>query len=191
MTFTKKSTKITDQYKDIKSYGRKRSNILVLFSTITWAPTINARVVLAYPALKWLYPLIAPNSKLKKDIKITVYKTCVRPIVTYGHQIWATAPRTYILKTQRTQNIFLRIIFNGPRDTKTTTSLKLAKILTIKQFIYESVSRTYNHTHTNLLISNTGKYDINEIPLKIKIRLPKHATQWLLLQAKLQLLYSR
>ena len=87
------------------------------------------------------------------------------------------APKSYILKTQRMQNKFLRIILNKPRDTKITTLRKLAKIPTIKQYIKEFVSRTYNLTHTNLLISSTRNYEVNEIPLKIKIRLPKHVTQ--------------
>ena len=144
---------------------------------ITWAPAINARTLLAYSALKKVYPLIARNNKLKQDIKITLYKICVRPVLIYGHQIWTAATKTHILKIQRIQNKFLRIILNKPRDTKIDTLHKIAKIQTIKQFIKESVFRAYNHDHQNSLISNTGKYNVDEIPIKIKIRFPKHATQ--------------
>ena len=56
-----------------------------LDSKITWAHGIDNRAKLAYPSLLRLYPFIARNSKLKTTIKITLYKTCIRPIITYGH----------------------------------------------------------------------------------------------------------
>ena len=75
------------------------------------------------------------------------------------------------------QNKFLRIILNKPRDTRILTLHKIARIPTVQEYIRESISRAYNYTHTNPLIAETGNYDINKIPLKIRVKLPKHMLQ--------------
>ena len=181
ITFSRKKTEITEciriQGQQIPWVDKVKYLGITLDKKISWAPAIKARVNLAYPALKRLYPLIAPNSKLKTEIKITLYKVCIRPIITYGHQIWAAAPKTHIAKVQRMQNRFLRIILNAPRDTRITTLHRKAKIPTIPEYIKESITRTYDNTHPNPLISRTGDYNVQSIPIKIRVRLPKHVLE--------------
>ena len=150
---------------------------LILDRKLTWTAAIDARTKLAYPALRRIYPLIAPNSTLNRRIKIILYKTCIRPIITYGHQVWAAARKTQILKVQRIQNKFLRIILNKTRRTKTDVLHKVADIPRIAEYIRESMQRAYNHQHHNPLIAATGDYNIKQIPLKIKVKLPKHAAE--------------
>lgn len=68
-------------------------------STRQQTPAIEKRATLAYPALKRIYPLIAKNSKLKRQLKIIFYLICIRPVITYDHQVWAAAATTHLLKT--------------------------------------------------------------------------------------------
>ena len=99
---------------------------------------------------------------------------CVRPIITYGHQIWAAAAKSHISKIRRIQNKFLRIILDKPYDTPIRVLHEIANIQTIQDYIANSLKTAYHTEHQNPLISQTGNY-INNILLKIKKKLPKHA----------------
>ena len=181
ITFTRKRTEITIQatirghpipwVNQVKYLG------LILDKKLTWTSAIEARIKLAYPALRRMYPLIAPNSALNRRIKVNLYKICIRPIITYGHQVWAAAGNTQIHKVQKIQNKFLRIILNKTRRTKTDVLHKAADIPKITEFIKESMQRAYNHQHHNPLIAAIGDYNIEKIPLKVKVKLPKHAAE--------------
>lgn len=59
-----------------------------------------------------LYPLLAPNSKLSHINKNVIYKSIIRPIMTYGCPVWSGAARTHIKKLQIIQNKQLKLI-NG------------------------------------------------------------------------------
>ena len=109
-------------------------------------------------------------------MKKILYKTCIRPIITYGHQIWTAAAEKHINKIQIIQNKFLRIILNKPYFTPIKLLHESAKIPTIKKFIFDSLKKAYNPEHQNNFIRNTGNYDITAIPLKIRTKLPKHST---------------
>ena len=148
---------------------------VILDSKITWAPAIHKRTNFTHPTLIRLYPLISKNSKLKINIKINLYKTCVRPVITYEHQIWAAAAKNHINKVQKMQNKFLRIILNKPYDTPIKLLHQLANIPTIKNFIHNSTD-AYHPNHENHPIRTIGDYQIDKIPLKIRTKLPMHAT---------------
>ena len=181
ITFSRKHKEITDQViidgQKINWTPKVKYLGLTLDRRMSWAPAIIERARLGHPALRKLYPLISNKSSLNKELKLLLYKTCARPIILYGHQVWAAAAKTYIEVTQKTQNKFLRIILNKPRDTPIEELHKLANIQKIREYINESVNRTYNNAHDNPLISNTGNYEVRDIPLKIRIKLPKHATE--------------
>ena len=112
----------------------------ILDFKITGAADTNKRANLAYPALHRLIPLISKNSRLKIEIKLILYKICVIPIITYGHQIWAAAANTHINRIQKIQNKFLRIIFNKLYDSPIKSLHEIADIPFIKQYIHNSLS---------------------------------------------------
>lgn len=67
-----------------------------------------------------LYPLLNRKSKLNQKNKLLLYKMCIRPILTYGCQVWSTrCAKTYLKKPQIIQNKNLKIIFNLPRRYST------------------------------------------------------------------------
>lgn len=129
---------------------------------------------LAYSVLIRLYPLISKNNKLKTNVKIN--KAFVKLVITYRHQIWAAAAKNHINKIQKIQNKFLRIILNKPFDTPIKLLHQLANIPTIKDFIVNSIASAYHPNHENHLIRTTGNYQIDKIPMKIRTKLPMHAT---------------
>ena len=82
ITFSRKVSPLTTQIKiqghPIQWEPKVKYLGVVLDHKITWAPAIHARISLTYPLLKRIYSLIAPNSKLKSSIKITLYKTSIK-----------------------------------------------------------------------------------------------------------------
>lgn len=68
-----------------------------------------------------LYPLLNRKSQLNQKNKLLLYKMCIRPIMTYGCQVWSSRiAKTYMKKLQIIQNKNLKIIFNLPRRYPTT-----------------------------------------------------------------------
>ena len=68
-----------------------------------------------------LFPLLNRKSKLNRKNKLLLYKMCIRPIMTYGCQVWSTrCAKTYLKKLQIIQNKNLKVIFNLPRRYPTT-----------------------------------------------------------------------
>lgn len=62
-----------------------------------------------------LYPLLHKKSTLNYKNKMLLYKMCIRPILTYGSQVWySKAANTHKKKLQIIQNKNLKIIFNLP-----------------------------------------------------------------------------
>jgi hypothetical protein len=57
------------------------------------------------------------SERLSANIKLTLYKTLVRSIITSACPVWELAVNTYLLKFQRMQNKVLRTIGNFPRRT--------------------------------------------------------------------------
>lgn len=60
------------------------------------------------PPSKNLYQPLARGSKLSTKNKILLYKTTVRPILTYGVPAWSTTAKAYIRKLAACHNKVLR-----------------------------------------------------------------------------------
>lgn len=61
-----------------------------------------------------MYWLIGRKSKLTLENKVLIYKTILKPIWTYGIQLWGTASNSNIEILQRFQSKVLRNIVNAP-----------------------------------------------------------------------------
>ncbi|VVC46288.1 Hypothetical protein CINCED_3A020171 [Cinara cedri] len=84
------------------------------------------------------------HSRLK--IKVFMYKTLLKPLRTYGLQLWGTAKVSNINKVQQFQNIALRKITNAPTFISNYT---LNKDLSIKT-VSEETTRFYKNVHARL-----------------------------------------
>jgi len=61
-----------------------------------------------------LYSLFGRNSKLSLDNKLLLYKTVLRPMWTYGMEIWGSTKPSNSQRIQSMQSIILRSITNSP-----------------------------------------------------------------------------
>lgn len=81
---------------------------------LTWKKHIFAKrkqLGLKYSKLYWL---IGPRSKLSTENKLLVYKVILKPVWTYGVELWGTASSSNLEILQRFQSKTLRTITNAP-----------------------------------------------------------------------------
>lgn len=100
--------------------------------------------------------LIGYRSKLSLENKILIYKCILKPIWTYGIQLWGTASNTNIKLLQQFQSKVLRIITNAPTYV---TNERLHKDLNIKTVKEEISSQLMSYKlriddHPNPLAAN-------------------------------------
>ena len=113
---------------------------------------------------KKFYWLTSRRSNLSTHNKITLYKTVIKPVWTYGIQLWGTASNSNIEILQRFQSKTLRSLIDAPWYVINETIHRDLKIRTVKEEIYKFRSRyntTTNTTHwsPNYLTQRTRSAD--------------------------------
>lgn len=88
---------------------------LLLDRRLTFTQQISSILKRVYIVLSKLYPLLNRRSRLSTTNKLTIYKTILRPIMTYGGQIFHNISKTQYLRLQTTQNKLLRLLTNSDR----------------------------------------------------------------------------
>lgn len=81
---------------------------------LTWKKHIWTKRLQLGIKFRKMYWLIGKNSKLSLENKILLYKSILRPIWTYGIQLWGSAAKSNLEILQRFQNKVLRIILDAP-----------------------------------------------------------------------------
>ena len=128
---------------------------MTLDRRLTWKKHISEKSKQLREKLRKLYWLTGRRSKLNIQNKITLHKAVIKPVWTYGIQLWGTASNSDIEILQRFQSKTLRSLINASwYVTKETIHCDL-KIPTVKNEIYKSRSR-YNtrvNNHHNSLVT--------------------------------------
>ena len=116
---------------------------MTLDRRLTWKQHILDKSKQLRDKLKKFYGFIGRRSNLSTRNKITLYKTVIKPVWTYGIQLWGTASNSNIEILQRFQSKTLRSLLNAPWYVTNESIHGDLKILTVKDEIYKSRSR-YN-----------------------------------------------
>jgi hypothetical protein len=102
------------------------------------------------------------NKVTPVNIKLLIYKSLLKPIWTYGLQLWGNAKKSNLNNIQAFQNMTLTKIVNAPPYISNLTLHKDCNIITIhdgaKRFY-----RKFHHrlsTHSNPLIKNLSSLTI-------------------------------
>ena len=141
---------------------------MTLDRKLTWKQHITDKSKQLRDKLKKFYWLIGRRSNLSTQNKITLYKTEIKPVWTYGIQLWKTASNSNIEILQRFQSKTLRSLINAPWYVTNETIQRDLKISTVKEKIYKSRSR-YNakvNNHHNSLV--TQLLDTTDQILRLK-----------------------
>lgn len=140
---------------EIKYLGVTLDRRLTFGSHVT-AVTRRARQMMAA-----LSPMINRRSKLNPACKIKLYRTIVRPTMTYASAAWATTAKCHMNKLQVIQNRVLRMALDAPWFVRNTTIHDDTNMETIEAFIRRTATKILARAeeHPNPLIADTQKYD--------------------------------
>jgi hypothetical protein len=86
--------------------------------------------------LYWIIGRISPKSL---ESKVLLYKTIIKPIWTYGIELWGCASKSHIAKMQRSQSKIERMITDAPWYVTNQTLHDDLKVPFIKDVIQEKV----------------------------------------------------
>jgi hypothetical protein len=84
------------------------------------------------------------KSQLSVEYKLLVYKAILKPIWTYGVQLWGSASNSNIEILERFQSKMLRIITDAPRFLPNAVIKRDLKVLSVRQEV-----RNYSVTPTD------------------------------------------
>jgi len=141
---------------------------LTLDQRLTWAQHIRIKRLALNHRLRLLKPLLSNNNFTSIKTKLLIYKTLLKPLWTYGLQLWGNAKKTNILKIQTFQNIALRKIMNAPPYVSNHTLHTDTKLKTINDEAKTFYKRFHSklNNHPNEFIKNLATPTIPGNPLR-------------------------
>ncbi|KAH8304972.1 hypothetical protein KR018_005083 [Drosophila ironensis] len=135
---------------------------MTLDRRLTWKKHLERKRKLISDRVKQYYWLIGGRSKLRLQTKLLVYKAIIKPIWTYGIQLWGTTSKSNRAIIQRCQSKTLHIIAKAhPYHDNATIHKQLNIPWVHKEIVKRSTrysDRLSNHSNTlaiNLLDNST------------------------------------
>ena len=125
--------------------------------------------------LSTLYCVMKKNSPASFNSKLTLYKTNIRPILSYACPVFANCPKAHFNRLQIMQNKCLRMILSAPFYTRTADLHSDTKLPTIRSFVDKLTDNFYrkSDSHSNELISSLGWYTKNPPAFRVKHKMPR------------------
>lgn len=99
---------------------------------LTWGDHIKRKVAQGHQRLQLLYPILNKKSRINMRTSILIYKTILKPVVTYAAPVWLPAAHSHLKKLEIFQNKVLRIISKAPWFVKNKNILKDLKMEPVK-----------------------------------------------------------
>ncbi|KAL4111862.1 hypothetical protein QTP88_015739 [Uroleucon formosanum] len=134
---------------------------------LTWKPHIISKTRTLNDRFRLLRPLLT-SKHMKLSNKLLLYKLLLRPIWTYGIQLWGAAKISNINRIQRFQSKTLRTILKAPFYVSNHTlhsDLKIPFVPELAKTHYKRFNSRLAH-HKNPLISNLSSASIPGSPVK-------------------------
>ena len=114
---------------------------------LTWRKHITTKRKQLDLQLRKLYWILRRKSHLSLENKLFLYKAILKPIRTYGVQLWGTASKSIIDILERFQSIVLRIITDAPWYVSNTVIRRDLRVLPVRQEVKNYI--TYRHRLDN------------------------------------------
>lgn len=136
-----------------------------LDKSLTWKAHILAVKQKALISRRQLYPLLSSSSSLDLRTKRLLYTTILRPIITYGAAVWATASKTHFKTIETLQSKTLRIITGAPWYIRNVALRRDLQLPTLEDRIVSLASKTLltAASHHNPLLREALNYDPHNI----------------------------
>lgn len=95
---------------------------------LTFSTHITKTIEKSNKCFRALYPMLARRSRLSTINKSMIYTAVIRPIMSYGSPIWASAAHSHTHKLSIMQNKIIKTIYKLPFRTPTITVQRIAEI---------------------------------------------------------------
>ncbi|GBN67053.1 hypothetical protein AVEN_121719-1 [Araneus ventricosus] len=104
------------------------------------------------------------NSKLSLRNKLLLYKTLMRPIMSYASPVWGAAAKTHINKLETAQNKIARQITQVPWYVRNKQIQKELKLTPLLDYFRKLAIKFFNNidNSTNTTIAEIPRYDPSE-----------------------------
>lgn len=151
-----------------------------LDTKLNWTENISKLSVKGAKALNALNPVLNRRSCLSSETKLRIYRTLVRPCITYACPVWSSTCKTNINKLQVIQNKALKYAFQTPFCTNLQKLHRKIGLPRIDAYIYNLSEKFYLHknpTNKNPLIKNlckTRSTNLTFIDKYNRYKLPHH-----------------
>ena len=141
--------KLIPQNNEVKYLG------IHLDRRLTWRSHIWSKRKQLNLKFRKMYWLLGRNSQLTLENKILIYTSILKPIWTYGIELWGTSANSNIEIIERFQSKILRNIVNAPWFVPNNIIRNDLKIPTVKEEILTHYNRYYKRLfeHPNQLAS--------------------------------------
>jgi endonuclease/exonuclease/phosphatase family metal-dependent hydrolase len=131
-------------------------------------------------AFSQLYCLLKRNSGVTVDSKLRIYKSIIRPVVSYGCSIFINCAASHLNKIQVFQNKVLRYVLDINWDdfVSNVEVHGRANIPFMAEFFNKLTVNFYRRidSHKNSLINHLGQYDYSHLEFRLKHKLPRPVT---------------
>ena len=140
---------------------------------LTWKKHILTKRKALSVQFRKLYWLLARNSNLSLHNKLLLYKIIVKPVWSYGVELWGTAAKSNLDIVQRFQSKMLRTIANAPWFVTNSQLHRDLMVPTVKEEILGRI-KTYTRrleSHPNELACDL--MESSRVFKRIKRRAPQ------------------
>lgn len=110
---------------------------------LTFDRHIKDRVAKSHIAIKTLYPLLNRRSKVTLDNKLLIFKSILRPILTYGCPVYCSMANCHYNKLQIAQNICLRLALGYDRYARIEDMHVQTETPRIKDYVLKTAENFY------------------------------------------------
>jgi hypothetical protein len=148
---------------------------VILDSKLLMRQNIENNISKARKATGILFPLMKKFSSVPQREKINIYRSYIRPILTYACPVFANAAKTHIKKLQIAQNKNLRMALSARFRTRIHLLHKISNIPYIENFISKLTENFYKNSafSENRLVSRLGVYSHRTLFPRLKHKLPR------------------
>jgi uncharacterized protein YeeX (DUF496 family) len=119
-----------------------------------------------------IYWLLGRNSELSVHNKLTLYKQVIRPLWSYGIQLWGCANESNIQVIQRYQNKVLKCIVNAPRYVRNSGLHRDLGIETVTDIIAKFIKSHEKRLQDHITIEASRLLNVNNITRRLKRKKP-------------------
>lgn len=134
---------------------------VLLDKGLTFTPHVQSVRQKALQLRNALFPLLTKRSRLSTGSKLLLYKTLIRPVMTYACSAWQHTSKTNLHSLQVVQNRTLRVIVGAEWYVSNATIHRDLQVQFLNAFVREYARKVFAkaEVHQNPLLQSAVDYE--------------------------------